>query len=59
MAQKSNATIVPFAVIGDYKIGNDNLVVNYGEGFNKAKTFFLNSVLASSKDLSLILKPSP
>ncbi len=33
MAQKSNATIVPFAVTGDYTIGNDNLMVSYGEGY--------------------------
>lgn len=33
MAQKTNATIVPFAVTGDYEIGNDNLTVRFGEPF--------------------------
>lgn len=33
MAKKTNATIVPFAVTGDYKVGSDNLVVSIGEGF--------------------------
>ncbi len=33
MAQKTNAIIVPFAVTGDYEIGNDNLMVRFGEGF--------------------------
>ena len=56
MAQKSNATIVPFAVTGDYKIGNDNLVVNYGEGFKisdrsleEANTELRKNVLALLK----------
>lgn len=33
MAHKTNATIVPFGVTGDYKIGNDNLMVSFGEPF--------------------------
>ena len=33
MAQRSGATIVPFGVTGDYRIGNNNLIVNFGEGF--------------------------
>lgn len=33
MAYKTNAIIVPFGVTGDYKIGNDNLTVNFGEPF--------------------------
>ena len=33
MASKTNATIVPFGVTGDYKIGNDNLTVSFGEPF--------------------------
>lgn len=31
MAAKTNAAIVPFAVNGDYKIGNDNLIVRFGQ----------------------------
>ena len=33
MAQKTNATIVPFGVTGDYKIGNDNLMVTFGDAY--------------------------
>ena len=33
MAKKTNSQIVPFAVTGDYKIGNDNLMVRYGEPY--------------------------
>ena len=33
MAQKTNAQIVPFAVIGDYTINNKNLTVSFGEPF--------------------------
>lgn len=33
MAQRSGATIVPFGVTGDYIIGSQNLIVNFGEGF--------------------------
>lgn len=33
MAQRSGTVIVPFGVTGDYKIGNENLTVNFGEGF--------------------------
>lgn len=31
MAKRTNSLIVPFAVTGDYKIGNDNLIVRFGE----------------------------
>lgn len=33
MAQKTNSQILPFAVTGDYTIGNDNLMVNFGQPF--------------------------
>ncbi len=33
MAHETDASIVPFAVTGDYKIGNDNLMVNFGDAF--------------------------
>lgn len=33
MAAKTNAKIIPFAVTGDYTIGNDNLMVRFGEPF--------------------------
>ncbi len=33
MAKETDATIVPFAVTGDYKITNDNLMVNFGDPF--------------------------
>ncbi len=33
MAQQTDAKIVPFAVTGKYKIGNDDLMVNFGEPF--------------------------
>lgn len=33
MAQKTNSIILPFAVTGDYTIGNDDLIVNFGEPF--------------------------
>ena len=33
MAKKTKANIVPFAVTGDYKIGNNNLIVSFGEPF--------------------------
>ncbi len=33
MAKKSNATIVPVGVTGDYTVGNDNLTVKFGEPF--------------------------
>ena len=31
MAKETGVPIVPFAVTGDYKIGNDNLMVSFGE----------------------------
>lgn len=31
MAAKTGAKIVPFAVTGDYQVGNDNLIVSFGE----------------------------
>ena len=31
LAAKTNAKIVPFAVNGDYKVGNDNLIVRFAE----------------------------
>lgn len=33
MAAKTKAQIVPFAVNGDYQVGNDNLIVRFGEPF--------------------------
>ena len=33
MAKETHTPIVPFAVTGDYKIGNDNLTVNFGDPF--------------------------
>ncbi len=33
MAQRTGATVVPFGVTGDYTIDNNNLIVNFGEGF--------------------------
>jgi 1-acyl-sn-glycerol-3-phosphate acyltransferase len=32
-AKKANATIVPFAITGDYKFNNDNLVIEFGKPF--------------------------
>ncbi len=34
MARSTGAKIVPFGVTGDYKIGNDNLIIDFGEPFN-------------------------
>lgn len=33
MAKKTDVTIIPFSVTGDYKVGSDNLIVSFGEGF--------------------------
>ena len=37
MAQKTNATLVPFGIAGDYKKGGKNLVITFGEPFKVAK----------------------
>ncbi len=33
MARKTDAFVVPFAVNGNYKMNNDNLIVNFGEAY--------------------------
>lgn len=33
MAQKTNATLIPFGITGDYRIDNDNLMLSYGQPF--------------------------
>ena len=33
MAQKTNATIIPFGIIGDYKFRSKNLTIKYGNPF--------------------------
>lgn len=33
MARQTNATIVPFAITGDYEFRSDNLVIKFGEPF--------------------------
>ena len=52
MAKKTEALIVPFGVTGDYKVGNDNLIVNIGEpidvrdkSYEEANTELRNKVL--------------
>ena len=37
MAQKTNATLVPFGIAGDYIKGGKNLVITFGEHFKVAK----------------------
>ena len=37
MAQKTNATLVPFGIAGDYVKGGKNLVITFGEPFKVAK----------------------
>ena len=37
MAQKTNATLVPFGIAGDYIKGGNNLVITFGEPFKVAK----------------------
>ncbi|MDY3802152.1 MAG: lysophospholipid acyltransferase family protein [Bacilli bacterium] len=37
MAQKTNATLVPFGIAGDYIKGGKNLVITFGEPFKVAK----------------------
>lgn len=37
MAQKTNATLVPFGIAGDYIKGGKNLVITFGEPFRVAK----------------------
>ncbi len=36
MAKKTNATIVPFAITGDYKFRSKNLIIEYGTPFKVA-----------------------
>lgn len=58
MAQKTGAIIVPFGVTGNYKIGNDDLTVRYGEGFQvrpddsleEANTKLRNKILTLVKE---------
>ena len=33
MARKTDAFVVPFAVNGNHKMNNDNLIVNFGEAY--------------------------
>ena len=33
MAQKTNATIIPFGIIGNYKFRSKNLTIKYGTPF--------------------------
>ena len=33
MAQKTNATIIPFGITGDYKFRSKNLTIRYGKPF--------------------------
>lgn len=56
MAKKTNATIVPFGVTGDYKIGSKNLIIRFGEPFKvkddleKSNTELRNKVLSLVKE---------
>lgn len=38
MAQKSNASIIPFAITGDFKKGNDNLILRFGQPLKVEKS---------------------
>lgn len=55
MAKKTGATIVPFAVTGDYKIGNNNLVVNIGEGFKVDNNMSLSDANEKLRKKILVL----
>lgn len=37
MAQKTNATIIPSALTGDYKFHSKNLIIRFGKGFKVTK----------------------
>lgn len=37
MAQKTNATIIPSALTGDYKFHSNNLIIRFGKGFKVPK----------------------
>ncbi len=54
MAKKSNALIVPFGVTGDYKIGNKNLTVNFGEPFKVEDDLEASNKILRQKILKLV-----
>lgn len=56
MASKTNSLIVPFAVNGDYKIGNDNLIISFDEPIivNKDDNLEDANKLLRNKILTLI-----
>lgn len=41
MAQKTNATIIPSALTGDYKFHSKNLIIRFGKGFKVTKNMDL------------------
>ena len=46
MAQKTNATIIPSALTGDYKFHSKNLIVSFGKGFKVPKDMDLKEANA-------------
>ncbi len=53
MAKKSNATIIPFAITGNYKFRTKNLKISFGEGF---KVGDMSLEEANEKLYNIILK---
>ncbi len=67
MAKVTDALLVPFGVTGDYKVGNDNLVVNFGNPINiqnmdvdsatnHLRNAILNLVLENEKSNKKLIK---
>ena len=46
MAQKTNATIIPSALTGDYKFHSKNLIIRFGKGFKVPKDMDLKEANA-------------
>lgn len=54
MAQEADARIVPFAVTGDYKTNNNNLMVNFGEAFKVEEDLSASNEKLKQKILTLV-----
>lgn len=54
MAKETDAKIVPFGVTGDYKIGNDNLTVNFGEPLSVDNDLDVGNNILRKKILTLV-----
>lgn len=56
MAQKTNATIVPFGITGDYKFRSKNLIVRFGTPFKVGNMSLEEANKKLEKEVELLMK---